>query len=59
MNAPMNTPRTNTTKSANSMTPRIKAGKTLFKSAQGDLNAAQRKLDSARAIRRSARGSAA
>jgi len=34
-------------------------GKTLFKSAQGDLNAAQRKLDSARAIRRSARGSAA
>lgn len=37
------------------LTPRMKAGKQLFKSAQSDLRTAQRKLDSARALRRSAR----
>lgn len=41
------------------LTPRIKAGKTLLRSAQSDLAAAQRKLNDAQAIRRSARRSAA
>jgi hypothetical protein len=40
------------------LTPRIKAGKTLFESAKGDLRSAQSKLDSARAIRRAARRAA-
>jgi hypothetical protein len=48
--------RTNPSKSESSLTPRVKAGKTLFLSAKGDLTAAQRKLDAARALRESARG---
>jgi hypothetical protein len=56
----MKATQTNTSKSAKStLTPRIKTGKTLLRSAQGDLTSAQRKLDTAQAIRRFARRSAA
>lgn len=50
----MKTSQNNTSNSA-PLTPRIKAGKTLFKAAQNDLRSAQSKLDNARAIRRAAR----
>ena len=39
------------------LTPRMKAGKKLFASAQRDLREAQRHLDLARALRRGARPS--
>lgn len=50
--------KTNTHTSAKSaksaLTPRMKTGKSLLKSAQGDLRRAQTRLDNARAIRRAA-----
>jgi hypothetical protein len=56
MDVSMSISRATTAKAAKApLTPRMKAGKKLFKSAQSDLRDAQRKLDSARALRRAAR----